>query len=188
MTNATQRRPGRPPKKPDEPSTRDRILEAGAQLFAEQGFEATTLADIANRCDVSAPAIYNHFAEKDEVLVEAAKWALYRMRDPVRAPVEDPRVVAERYLQNDFAQVRRLLLELHLATYRHEGVARSLGTWHVDHAQRAANERGSLAAEKMFYVVLLGLAQLDTLSALEVDGDEFRSILDRTLTAIFPTV
>lgn len=186
MARRGQRRTGRPPKTKGETPTRERILEAGAQLFAEKGFEATTLADIAGRCGVSAPAIYNHFADKDEVLVEVAKWALFRMRDPIEAALEDPHVVARRYVEPSFAHVRRLLLELHLATYRHEGVAELLGDWHIEHAHRSAAKRGSLAAEKMFYVVLMGLSELDPLSALDVDDDEFLAILDRTVSAIFP--
>lgn len=175
---------GRPPKTDGDTPTRDRILEAGAQAFAEHGFEGTTLADIAGRCGVSAPAIYNHFSNKDEVLVEVAKWALLRMRDDT--PVEDPHDVARRYAAPEFADVRRLLLELHLATYRHERVASLLGEWHVAQAERAAETRGSLAAEKMYYVLLMGLAQLDALSALEVDDAEFHGLLDAALDGIFP--
>ncbi|MGI9577126.1 MAG: TetR/AcrR family transcriptional regulator [Microthrixaceae bacterium] len=177
---------GRPPKTEGETPTRVRILAAGAQLFAEQGFETTTLADIAERCDVSPPALYNHFANKDEVLVEVAKWALFQMRDPVEAALEDPHAVARRYLGPDFAPVRRLLLELHLATYRHERVRELLAAWHVEHANRSAESRGSLAAEKMFYIVLMGLSQLDPLSGVDVDEDEFIEILDRVLDAVFP--
>ncbi len=103
MAGTGQRRMARPPKSEGETPTRERILAAGAAAFAENGFEATTLADIASRCDVSAPAIYNHFANKDEVLVEPAKWALFEMRDPVEAALENPRDVARRYVQPGFA-------------------------------------------------------------------------------------
>ena len=119
------------------------------------------------------------------MLVEVAKWALLQMRDPADAP-EDPHEVARRYTAPEFADVRRLLLELHLATYRHERVARLLGEWHVAQAERAAETRGSVAAEKMYYVILMGLAQLDALSALQVDDTEFHDLLDAAIDGIFP--
>ena len=78
---STKPRIGRPPKlDASGVPTRERLLAAGAKAFAEAGFEATTLVDIARRAEISAPAIYNHFADKEEVFVEVARWALAEMR------------------------------------------------------------------------------------------------------------
>ncbi len=51
-------------------STRDRILETATDLFIEQGYETTSLREIAERVGVTKAALYYHFASKAE-LVEA---------------------------------------------------------------------------------------------------------------------
>ena len=49
--------------------TRDRILEASLELILEQGYHATTLRQIADRIDMVAGGIYNHFKDKDEIFL-----------------------------------------------------------------------------------------------------------------------
>ena len=43
------------------------ILDAAQQEFAERGFAATRMDDIARRCGLSKGGLYAHFASKDEV-------------------------------------------------------------------------------------------------------------------------
>lgn len=50
--------------------TRDRILDAARELFAERGVEAVTMREIARRIDYTATAIYHHFADKNALLHE----------------------------------------------------------------------------------------------------------------------
>jgi AcrR family transcriptional regulator len=52
-----------------EPSTRDRILDIALELFVEQGFDKTSLREIAEQLGFSKAAIYYHFASKDEILM-----------------------------------------------------------------------------------------------------------------------
>jgi AcrR family transcriptional regulator len=56
--------------------TRVRALSAAIQLFAERGFDTTGMRDIAAAVGVKAPALYNHFASKEEILAEAMEYAL----------------------------------------------------------------------------------------------------------------
>ena len=49
-------------------STRERILDAAADLFVEKGFAATSLREIAERVGVTKAALYYHFTSKDELL------------------------------------------------------------------------------------------------------------------------
>lgn len=66
-TRAPQtRRPGRPPKG-SGPPTRDLLLDAALDLFAQQGFAATTVRQIATRVGVRDSAIYGHFASKQAI-------------------------------------------------------------------------------------------------------------------------
>lgn len=59
--------PGRRERKRQE--TRDRIAAAARALFAERGFDAVTVAQIAEAADVSEPTVYNHFATKEDLVL-----------------------------------------------------------------------------------------------------------------------
>jgi len=50
-------------------STRERILDVALDLFTDQGFDATSMREIAERLQISKPAIYYHFASKEEILM-----------------------------------------------------------------------------------------------------------------------
>ena len=50
------------------PRTRDVMLRQAARLFAERGFRGTSVEDIGAACGVSGPAVYKHFAGKDDIL------------------------------------------------------------------------------------------------------------------------
>jgi TetR/AcrR family transcriptional regulator len=52
------------------PSTADRILDAAEDLFAEKGYSATSLGEVADRVGIRSPSLYNHFKNK-EALYEA---------------------------------------------------------------------------------------------------------------------
>ena len=48
--------------------TRQRLLDAAGQCFAESGFAKTTVEEIAHTAGVSKGLVYHHFRSKDEVL------------------------------------------------------------------------------------------------------------------------
>ena len=50
-------------------STRERILDVALDLFTDQGFDGTSMREIAERLHISKPAIYYHFASKEEILI-----------------------------------------------------------------------------------------------------------------------
>jgi AcrR family transcriptional regulator len=50
--------------------TRRKILEAGANLFSERGWEATTLRDVAKAAGLSTGALFVSYANKAELFVE----------------------------------------------------------------------------------------------------------------------
>jgi AcrR family transcriptional regulator len=53
--------------------TRSRILNEAERLIARKGVYGFTLQDIAEPLKVQVPAIYKHFASRDDVLVEVAR-------------------------------------------------------------------------------------------------------------------
>jgi AcrR family transcriptional regulator len=53
---------------PRQTDTRQRALDVALELFAEQGYEKTSLREIAERLDVTKAALYYHFASKEALL------------------------------------------------------------------------------------------------------------------------
>jgi AcrR family transcriptional regulator len=64
--------PARPrdPLTPKARRTRERILEAALALFAEKGYEATTMRDVAREADASLGLAYRYYASKEEFALE----------------------------------------------------------------------------------------------------------------------
>lgn len=52
-----------------EPGARERLVVAAVDLFNEQGYDATTVAQIAERSGVTRSTFFRHFSDKREVLV-----------------------------------------------------------------------------------------------------------------------
>ncbi len=48
--------------------TRDRILDAALALFAEKGYEATSMREIAEQLGMTKPALYYHFDSKEDIV------------------------------------------------------------------------------------------------------------------------
>lgn len=57
---------------------REAVLRTAVQLFLEQGYHRTTLNDVAERLNITKPALYNYFSGKDEILYEC--WAIGQER------------------------------------------------------------------------------------------------------------
>ncbi|WP_460459463.1 TetR family transcriptional regulator [Angustibacter peucedani] len=47
------------------PQRREQLLDVGRRLFAEKGFEGTSVEEIAARAEVSKPVVYEHFGGKE---------------------------------------------------------------------------------------------------------------------------
>ena len=81
--------PGHDPT--DPPDTRQRILDVALDLFIDQGFDGTSLRQIAEQLGVTKAALYYHFESKDDILMalhmrlhEFGRVALLRMgEEPV---------------------------------------------------------------------------------------------------------
>lgn len=52
---------------------KQRIVEAAVMAFAEQGFEATSTAEIAHRAEVAEATIFRHFGSKKELLLRLVR-------------------------------------------------------------------------------------------------------------------
>lgn len=93
---------------PESMSTRERILDAAAQVLSENGYAGLRLTDVAAAAELQAPAIYHYYASRDE-LVEQVMWSgISGMREHVAAVLDG--------LPDDTPPLLRLLasVEAHL--------------------------------------------------------------------------
>ena len=51
-----------------EPNARERLQRAALELYSEQGFDQTTVAEIAQRAGLTERTFFRHFADKREVV------------------------------------------------------------------------------------------------------------------------
>src|ERR1700712_2146409 len=52
-----------------QPGARERLVLAAVDLFTEQGYDVTTVAQIAERAGVTSSTFFRHFPDKREILV-----------------------------------------------------------------------------------------------------------------------
>jgi AcrR family transcriptional regulator len=57
--------------RPRKGETQERILRAAVALFATHGYERTSISAIASRAEVSRPAVFWHFGDKESLFREA---------------------------------------------------------------------------------------------------------------------
>ncbi|MCY4743872.1 TetR/AcrR family transcriptional regulator [Pelomonas sp. UHG3] len=83
---------------------RDDILAAAARLFAEQGFSATSMNQVAEACGVAKPTLYHYFQDKQALLAQICDshvHLLLTLVQEVKAqqlpPAEQLRLLIERF-------------------------------------------------------------------------------------------
>ena len=58
---------------------REAILARAALLFAQRGYPATTMNEVAEACGISKPALYHYVRDKDELLALIAQGHVSRL-------------------------------------------------------------------------------------------------------------
>jgi AcrR family transcriptional regulator len=100
--------PKRNPRLP-RAQRRSQLIEVSRGVFAERGFEAATLEEIAERAGVSRPIVYGHFGDKQHLFEAVVDAEIARVEAAVGEAIAAPgapRDVLERGLRAFFAYVR----------------------------------------------------------------------------------
>uniref|UniRef100_A0AAU2VTH2 TetR/AcrR family transcriptional regulator n=1 Tax=Streptomyces sp. NBC_00008 TaxID=2903610 RepID=A0AAU2VTH2_9ACTN len=84
MSSTTQPRRG---------NTRQRIQDVALELFAEQGYEKTSLREISEKLDVTKAALYYHFKTKEDILVSIFEDLNRPIEDMITWGREQPRTL-----------------------------------------------------------------------------------------------
>jgi AcrR family transcriptional regulator len=81
-TEAAAATPVRPPGRPRSAVADEAIREAAAELFAEHGFEALCVEDVAAQAGVGKATIYRRYPSKVDLVMDVASWLCYSKRPP----------------------------------------------------------------------------------------------------------
>jgi AcrR family transcriptional regulator len=111
-----------------EPGLRERskarrraaIIRAGLELFAERGYDATTVADIAAAAEVAPRTVAMYFPSKQDIAMSRFNAAVDELTGALRAraPGESVTSVIERWLRAEEPGADRELKELSLRMFR----------------------------------------------------------------------
>src|SRR6201991_4771127 len=94
-----------------EPNAEGRLGQAALELFAERGYEQTTVAAIAERAGLTKRTFFRHFADKREVLFSGSVELERRWVEAVAAaPADAPPMAA---VAAGFDPVAAMFEELH---------------------------------------------------------------------------
>jgi len=121
--------------------TRSRLRELALQLFAEQGYEKTSLREIAERLGVTKAALYYYFKSKEDIVRSLVEDYMGEIDDLIGWGKEQPRSAETR------AQIVRRYLEI---------VANGTAVFRLLHQNQAAvsslasaKERGEVFRERL---------------------------------------
>jgi AcrR family transcriptional regulator len=70
--------------------SREKILEAAAQIFSHKGYHATSMSDIASAVNLQKASLYHHVNSKQEILFSLLNEALDLVISRVNAVIEMP--------------------------------------------------------------------------------------------------
>jgi AcrR family transcriptional regulator len=142
----------RPPQQERSRASFERVLDAGARLLEEQGYEAFTLAEVSRRAKVSIGSIYGRVKSKDDLIhaihlrlmdeLEAGSAAAAAESDAERLPTR--KLIAEAV--REFAETTRSHAAL-LSVFMHRAA--------VDGAIAAAGSAASRRVGRRFENLIL---------------------------------
>jgi AcrR family transcriptional regulator len=164
--------------------TRKALADTATELFAEQGFDHTTVEEIAEACDVSPRTFFRYFSSKEDVLFAVGDQRLRELLDaiasrpsgepPLRSMREAALSLVPEYTSNRAQLTTRKRIIAETQSLRSRGLERQLG-WE-DAVTDALGQRMTDAGPAGIELRLVASVTTATLRAalhtwLEADGD-----------------
>jgi AcrR family transcriptional regulator len=87
------------------PRSRQRLLDAAAELFNSKGYAATTVREIVKAAGVTKPVLYYYFKNKEGIFLELMRETYVKFNelvDSVRSEKGSPREKLERFIDQSF--------------------------------------------------------------------------------------
>ena len=86
-------------RRPGEAGTRERIEEAARRLFAERGFDRTSVRAVAAEAGVDPALVHHYFGTKQRLFIEAVDFPIDAVRALESLAVDDVELVGERLVR-----------------------------------------------------------------------------------------
>jgi AcrR family transcriptional regulator len=96
---------------------RRRLLEAAWLLFSDQGYDDTTVAQIAQAADVAKGTVFNYFPTKEAIAEQVLFWRIDLLRERVLAEQDAP--------ESALARIKLLMVAMGDEFAPRKGLARS---------------------------------------------------------------
>src|SRR4051794_39132998 len=161
-------------------NSRDALVEAAFDEFTTRGYEAATVADIAERAGVTTGAVYAHFTGKLDLLL--ATVGLTPIADIVRsidAEGADPSPARLARAMASRPDPRRvLLLDVIVVARREPRVARILRGGLAAYPRATAEPTGADAGSRVLAVLTLGMIVFAALDARTPPVAAFERLLE----------
>jgi AcrR family transcriptional regulator len=190
------------PSTTPDPSVRERLVRAAAEVFAERGYEGARVQEIVRRAGLSTGAIYTNFRNKADLLLAAVGTAQV---DSLFATIELAGDAADglRFAGHELPLARRdtrpLLFEAMVAARRDPEVAallrRRLMKFRalMAHAIASGKRDGSLASDidvdaaaEFCQALGMGFLLMEAVGLPHSGDAEWRQLIDRLVDSITP--
>lgn len=201
---ATTRSPSTPPAAPPQLGLRERkklktriaIRRATYKLIAEQGYEATTIEQIAEEAEVSPSTVFRYFPTKEDIVLtdeyDPIMEAELRARPPGEEPLESIRHVMAQGLSALIAEERdeviqrtKLMVEVPAIRARMTEAMSAAGSrLGAVLAERAGRDPGDLEVRVFTSAVLSSLQEVTVYWAERGHQDDLPELMDRALDAL----
>jgi AcrR family transcriptional regulator len=86
-------------------ATRERVLEAAGEVFAERGFHGASVEDICERAGFTRGAFYSNFSSKDDLVLELTRRHAEDLLERIRAAGKREQAGAEEVLRDVLAAI-----------------------------------------------------------------------------------
>jgi AcrR family transcriptional regulator len=175
-------------------ATRDHLVEVASRLFAERGYEDTSIEDVLTAAQVSRGALYHHFAGKDALFVAVMELVEGRIAASLRAAIaQAPDPVAALHaaalgwisLAGDPAISRIVLIDgpavIGLERWR-EGGQQAVAEMRV--ILQAISDQGRLASGLVGSFAHILVGALDEIALVVAQADDPAAVLGEGRTAV----
>ena len=158
--------------------TASRVMDIAENLFAAQGYDGTSLRQIADRADIKQPGLYNHFSSK-EALYEAV---LFRALNPMTLALSS--YINDASTLREYTDLPAIITDILLA---HPTMAVLFQRAMQGDSASAGNQLVNVWLEKLLNQGMISLQSFDgiTTTGTEKTDSQSRAALAINLIAMF---
>lgn len=149
--------------------TRQKIVDIAMNLFKRQGFESTTLDQIAEEVDVAKKTIYNYFPNKEDIVIDYIQREITRTEDEVISFLEQLPDTKSRLVAATLRSLEWLERELNIE---------KLDKFYVYHLLKVMEDRSTISRDDLNLCYILKKGQEAGEIRLDISAQELANNLE----------